>query len=394
MWLSDLKLVLPDQVLERGSLRIEDGRIAEIVDGVVSGGAQMGGLLALPGIIDLHGDMLERDIEPRPRARFPVDLALYELDKRLAATGITTAYAAVSFAWNKSDLRRQETATEIIQTINRLRDTLLVDCRVHARFEIGNLDTVPILRQLLHQRQVDLVSIMDHTPGQGQYSDGQRYVQFLVEWLGFSESELASVNHRIEAKIREVQETVVSRDWSIVRGIAELAREHGVALASHDDDLEAKVREQARMGFRISEFPVNLQAAQAARAHGMAVVMGAPNAYRGESNTGNLSARTAIRAGLVDVLATDYFPAAPLQAVFRLVDEGYFPLHEGMKLISQNAADAVGLHDRGRIAAGCNADLVIVEPGSPPRVRTTLRNGAPIYADITMARRTPELARG
>src|SRR5262245_27181812 len=113
MWLTDLRLILPDRVVERGALHIEHGMIAEIVEGSVGDrGLSLPGLTAMPGIVDLHGDMLERDIEPRPGARFPVELALYELDKRLAAAGITTAFAAVSFAWTQSDLRSQDKAKE------------------------------------------------------------------------------------------------------------------------------------------------------------------------------------------------------------------------------------------------------------------------------------------
>ncbi|MCS7072802.1 MAG: hypothetical protein NZM00_14955, partial [Anaerolinea sp.] len=121
MWLTNLRLILPDRIVERGALRLHDGRIAAIVEGgALPDGFDLAGLTAVPGLIDLHGDMLERDIEPRPRAFFPVDLALYELDKRMAAAGITTAYTAVAFAWMKGDLRRQDVATRIIETVNAL----------------------------------------------------------------------------------------------------------------------------------------------------------------------------------------------------------------------------------------------------------------------------------
>src|SRR5215470_15854076 len=139
MWLTDLKIVLPDRVLERGAINIEEGVIMDIREGDMRGhGLSAVGLTLVPGVIDLHGDMLERDIEPRPNALFPVEMALYELDKRLAGAGITTAYAAVAFAWHQNDLRTQKKATEIIETIRRERARLMIDMRVHARFEIAN----------------------------------------------------------------------------------------------------------------------------------------------------------------------------------------------------------------------------------------------------------------
>src|SRR5262249_22013281 len=144
MWLTDLKVVLPDRVLGRGAVNLEDGLIAEIVEGDMRGrGLSAVGLTLLPGIVDLHGDMLERDIEPRPNAFFPVQVALYELDKRMAGAGITTAFAAVAFAWHQKDIRTQEKATEIIRVIHQERSRLMTDFRVHARFEINNPGTAP-----------------------------------------------------------------------------------------------------------------------------------------------------------------------------------------------------------------------------------------------------------
>ena len=151
MWLSDLQIVLPDGVLERGSLRIEQGCIADIVEGPVQGTAVQGaGLLAIPGLIDLHGDMLERDISPRPGAELPFAMALYELDNRLVATGITTAYAAISFAWHTGQsLRSDAKARAIMATINELRPVLLAEHYVHARFEITNPQAGAILEEMI-----------------------------------------------------------------------------------------------------------------------------------------------------------------------------------------------------------------------------------------------------
>lgn len=386
MWLSDLQLVLADRVVERGALCLENGVITAVVEGDAPAlDAFSGrGLTAIPGIVDLHGDMLERDIEPRPRARFPVELAMHELDKRLAATGVTTAYAAVGFAWRKSDLRTQETAIEIIRVLNRIKHTLLTDCKIHARFEVRNEETVPILEDMLRQGWIDLVSIMDHTPGQGQYSDTSRYVTFLKEWLGFTDAELGPVYSRIESKVEVM--AVTPRDWTLAKAIIDTALAHDVVVASHDDDTVEKITVQADMGVTIAEFPINVASAEAARARGMHTIMGAPNAYRGESNTGNLSAMDGIRAGVVDILASDYYPAAMLQTPFKIVQHGVLPLPEAIRLVTLNPARAAGLTDRGQIAVGQRADLVLVEPGDEVRVRVTLRSGEAIYMDAHGAR--------
>lgn len=389
MWLSDLRVVLPDQVADHASIEIQDGRITQIISGSAPGTVpSLRGLTAIPGLIDLHGDMLERDVQPRPSARFPTQMGLLELDKRLAGTGITTAYAAISFAWNKSDLRSQASATEMIETLNALNSETLVDMYVHARFEVTNPQTGAVLRDLLARDLVQLVSIMDHTPGQGQYRDVDHYLNFIQQWLGIDPDVLgvdkATLDARMRGRIQEKQ--AAPRDWDVVRDVLQVAQAHNVPIASHDDDTAEKVAYQAEMGITISEFPVTLEAAQAAKDAGIYVIMGAPNAYRGQSTSNNLSAMDALNAGLVDILATDYYPAALLHVPFKLAREGVMPLHEAIKLVSSNAADAMHLNDRGRIAVGQSADIVLLhQTDTFPRVRGTLRQGVPIHWDNYLA---------
>jgi alpha-D-ribose 1-methylphosphonate 5-triphosphate diphosphatase len=387
MWLTDLTIVLPDETLDRGAIHIAGGRIAEIVAGEVrlNGGPALrcSGLIAMPGIVDMHGDMLEQEAEPRPGAHFPLDLAVLELDKRLAASGVTTAYAALSF-WDAARRERQrssERACRMIDTLDALRESLLIDMRIHARYEVTTPSVAPALVDLLSHRKIHLLSLMDHTPGQGQYRSVEQYVDVIARWRGVDRDEVAA---ETSAKIELAQEQTV---WALAAGVVACAAAQGVPVASHDDDTAIKVARMADLGVAISEFPVTLEAAREARRRRIAVAMGAPNVLRGGSHTGNLSALDAIRAGVVDMLAADYAPAALLQAVFIIVRQGALPLHMAVRLVAQNPAAALGLADRGRIEVGLSADLALVEPAVRPRVRATFRQGVPIYQDGTMPQR-------
>jgi len=373
MWISNLKLVLPYGILEHGSIQIEDGYIAAIREGDVAGALDGRGLTAIPGIIDMHGDMLERELQPRPGSRFPFDLALYELDKRLASNGITTAYASISFieGWGSRDPRE---GMEIVENIHRYRDGLLVDTRVHARFEVTTPASAPILREAVARDEIHLVSLMDHSPGQGQFRDLEHYVSYYAKWIGGAETE-QNIRERASA-LRDAP-----RAWHIANEVAQVCLERGVPLASHDDDTAEKVGLMAGLGTRISEFPVSMAAAREAKQRGMWVVMGAPNAYRGGSHSGNLSAVEGIQAGVVDGLAADYHPASLVQSAFKLSRLGLLPLFESVKLVSQNIAAMCGLLDRGRLEPGLRADLVLVEEGDCPRVRSSFRGGRKIYSD-------------
>src|SRR5262245_61914577 len=184
MWLSNFSLVLPDEVVDQGSVRIEDGVIAEIRPELVEAATfDGGGRLLMPGFVDLHGDMVEREIAPRPNATMPIDFGIHELDKKLAAAGVTTAFAAVSFATESvyGHVRSLETTSAVIRGISNLRDHLLIDHRVHARYEITNVGAAPALEKLLADGHVDMVSLTDHTPGQGQYNNIEAYILSMSE---------------------------------------------------------------------------------------------------------------------------------------------------------------------------------------------------------------------
>ncbi|HWT57417.1 MAG TPA: alpha-D-ribose 1-methylphosphonate 5-triphosphate diphosphatase [Rhizobium sp.] len=381
MWLSNFTLVLPDEVVSVGSVRVEDGAIAEIRPEPVAGAAiDGGGRLLMPGFVDLHGDMIEREIAPRPNATMPIDFGIHELDKKLAAAGVTTAFAAVSFATESvyGHVRSLETTSAVIEGINRLRDGLLIDHRVHARYEITNVGAAPALERLLNADQIDMVSLTDHTPGQGQYNNLQSYILSISERRAISEEMAAEIvakriamrnNPDIEAKLKE---------------IVALSLKHKLSLASHDDDSVEKVAEMHDLGVTISEFPVTAPAAEEARRRGLWTLMGAPNALRGQSMSGNLSALDAARAGLLSVIAADYHPAAFVPGIFKLADMVEGGLPSAVAMATGNAARSAGLSDRGEITIGQRADLVAVERGDINRIRATFRAGRLVYSDGTL----------
>ncbi|MGA1801278.1 alpha-D-ribose 1-methylphosphonate 5-triphosphate diphosphatase [Rhizobium sp. HT1-10] len=381
MWLSNFKLVLVDEVIEAGAVRIEDGVIAEIrAEPVTDATFEGGGRLLMPGFVDLHGDMIEREIAPRPNAMMPIDFGIHELDKKLAASGITTAYAALSFATESvyGHIRSLENTRAIIESIHRLKDGLLVDHRVHARYEITNLAASAVLQKLIADDLIDMVSLTDHTPGQGQYHDIEGYTGRMAAQRGISIAAAEEVvarrialrsNPEVEARLRE---------------ITDLSLKHRLSLASHDDDSVEKVVEMHGFGVTISEFPVTIEAAREACRLGLWTLMGAPNALRGLSMIGNLSALDAAGAGLLNIIAADYHPAAFLSATFKIAAAIDGNLAAAVAMASRNPARAAGLMDRGEIAIGQKADLIAVEPGAVPRVRTTFRGGRVVYSDGTL----------
>lgn len=379
MWLSDVTLILPDSV-QHGSLRIENGRIAEITGGPVAGGIDGRGHSVFAGFIDMHGDMIEQELEPRAGVDFPMPVALNALDAQLAAAGVTTAYASVSFSRGvrQGERRSYEHTSQVIRALHAARGTCRVDHRIHARFDITFDNAVGVLRELLDDGQVDLVSLMDHTPGQGQYRNLEIHIRNKAAQNGISETEARQMVATAIATGSRPQEVLLSN----MNTVAQMCRDHDVALASHDDDTVDKAHLMADLGAVIAEFPVTLEAAETAIARGMMTAMGAPNAMRGQSYSGNLSARDAHARGLLSILAADYHPAAILPAIRILAENDPDGLAGAARLANVNPARALGLTDRGSIAPGMRADLVMVDPQD--RVTLTLVAGETVYSNGTL----------
>jgi len=377
MWLSDARVVLRDEVLPRASVHIEGGFIREIVEGPVPRGVDCTGLTLFPGFVDMHGDMIELELEPRARVDFPMSVALASLDARLAAAGVTTGYAAVSFSRGAQDGERRSYShtSAVMRELHALRPTCRVDHRIHARFDITFENATGVLGQLIADGMVDLVSLMDHTPGQGQYRNLGIHIKNRAAQQGIREAEArAQVTQRIAEKQRP-QEMLLSNMAEVSR----LCAEHGISLASHDDDTVEKSHLMADLGAKIAEFPVTLEAAEATIARGMMTAMGAPNAMRGTSYSGNLSAREAHSAGLLNILASDYHPGAILAAIHALAPTDPDGMAGAVRLASTNPAKALGLTDRGEIALGKRADLFLTDANN--RVMLTFLQGETIYSN-------------
>ena len=379
MWLSDISIVLPDRLIQNGAVRVQDGLIAEISERPVKDSVHAPRHRLFPGFIDMHGDMIELELEPRPRVDFPMEVAIGHLDARLAASGVTTAYAGVSFSRTAKDNERRsfEHTSQIIRALKDNIERLRVDHRIHARFDVTYTDAIAALDGLLSSGAVDLVSVMDHTPGQGQYRDLEKLIAYRSHGQGVSMEEA-----RVQIEERIAASVPADQVLDNLERVSRLCQSHGVAMASHDDDTVAKANLMADIGAVISEFPVTIEAAEAAAARGLMIAMGAPNAMRGQSYSGNLSARDAHAAGLLSILAADYHPASILPAIMAMAEQDPNGLAGAARLATANPAKALGLTDRGDITVGKRADLVLIDPDG--HVALTLRQGKKIYANGTL----------
>jgi alpha-D-ribose 1-methylphosphonate 5-triphosphate diphosphatase len=371
----NVRAVLPDRVLDDAVVVCADGVITAVQEG---GPAPVGAIdgrggILVPGIVDVHSDALERDINPRPGTSFPVDFALTSFEGRVRAAGVTTVFHGVGFQDNPGYHRSLEQARAVCVALRvRVAAGAPVDHRVLHRMDVRSPDALDVLLDCLPPpgRHAPLVSLEDHTPGQGQFRDLDRFVAGRMrEQPGRTADEAAAlVRERITARDALLEH--VDRNRS---RLGALAREGRIRLLAHDVESPEELDRVRAGGAAVAEFPLTLEAARAARAAGMPVVMGAPNVIRGGSHSGNVGAREVVAAGLADALASDYSPPALLAAAFGLAADGVVALPAAVRLVTSGAAATAGLDDRGRIAPGGRGDLVLVDDsGRWPRVRLVL----------------------
>ncbi|MEK0162385.1 alpha-D-ribose 1-methylphosphonate 5-triphosphate diphosphatase [Phaeobacter sp. A36a-5a] len=368
MILANATLVLPGET-RTGSVTLKDGQIVDIADGasVPNGAIDLEGDFLCPGLIELHTDNLERHIQPRPKVDWPHAAAIIAHDAELAGTGITTVFDAMRVGSIKAaESRYGAYARSLASELLELRDqaALKISHFLHLRAEVCSETLVQELNEFGEEDRVGLVSLMDHTPGQRQFRDMSKLEAYVKGKHGFDDDGFRA--H--VAGLKQMRETY--GDLHEVEAV-NAARRFGAVLASHDDTTADQVAVSAGHGIHLAEFPTTVVAAQACHAHGIKVMMGAPNLIRGGSHSGNVAAKELAELELLDVLSSDYVPAALLLAAAQLGDI-WGDMSRGLATVTSAPADAVNLTDRGRIDIGKRADLI----------RFRMRAGVPALSSV------------
>ena len=357
--LANARVVLADAVIERGWVAVANGRIAEIGEGRPPGPAEdLAGDLLIPGLVELHTDHLEAHYQPRPKVHWDPMTAVVSYDAQLATSGITTVLDSVRVwregrGYEEVDGQHDVLSDAIARAFEA--DLLRADHFLHLRCEVPTPDVVADTEKMVARRDVRLISLMDHTPGQRQFRDEAKLrIYYRGKKGGLTDGELDDL---FETRRQyQAQYAVANR-----RALVELARRRGIPLACHDDTVPEHVTEAVEDEVAIAEFPTTAEVAKALHTAGIKVLMGAPNLVRGGSHSGNVATADLAAAGVLDIMSSDYVPSALLLAALRLPEAvPQFDLPAAICTVSRTPAHAVGLTDRGEIAAGKRADLVRV----------------------------------
>lgn len=351
--------VVTDSEVFLGTVAVRDGLIYDVCPGrsQLPQAQDMEGDYLLPGLVELHTDNLEKYMNPRPGVDWPPESAVLAHDAQVVAAGITTVFDALAIGDVNPKGNRMRQLPIMQQAITRAeqRGHTRAEHRLHLRCELSHEQTLEVFNALVESPLVQMVSVMDHSPGQRQFVKMEKYREYYQGKYHLNDAEMeAFIEKQIENSGR------YSNEYR--RSIADECRQRSLSLASHDDATIEHVQESAAYGMSIAEFPTTVEAAVGSHRLGLKVLMGAPNIVRGGSHSGNVAAADLAAQGVLDILSSDYYPASLLQAARLLADESAdYDLPRAVRTISLAPARAAGLHDRGEIRVGLRADLVRVQ---------------------------------
>ncbi|WP_421989038.1 alpha-D-ribose 1-methylphosphonate 5-triphosphate diphosphatase [Roseococcus sp.] len=367
---TNARLVLPEAVID-GTIILRDGRIADIQSGNCSSPAAIdcGGDIVIPGVVDVHTDNLERQVLPRANARWPSRSAFVSHDAQCAAAGVTTVLDALCLGDLGFDQGRDQTFRDGVEDLTAMAASGLMKSEhlLHLRCELPARDMPGALEPVAQHPLIAMVSLMDHSPGIGQYRDLPRYRAMRIRQTRMTDDEVERRIAQLQEQRAELREK--QRAW-----VLSLFAGRDIPLASHDDEEAGQVRRNAEDGIRVAEFPVTMEAAVEAARIGVGVIGGAPNIVRGGSHSGNVAIMDLVRAGALDVIASDYVPPAMIESAFIVAEE--IGLAKAIAMITSAPAAMCKLADRGALAPGLRADLVrVTKHDAMPVVRQVWRGG-------------------
>ena len=374
------KIVTPEGIKNKKALLIKDEKILDIcstknLDCNKFEIIDANGGYIIPGLIDTHSDALERKFYPRPNVDIPLHIALSYHEKKLLSCGITTQFHGIYWGEELEKHRSLEAGKEMVKRILAYRERAVLNHKIFIRYSINEFKGKASLLKLIQQGKVDLISFQNHTPGQGQFKDIEVFKKYYSQVRGWTESQL-------EEYIKN--ENRVDRNrWQklqILEEISQAAAKFKIPLVSHDDDEPEKVRLMKGLGVKISEFPLNLEAANCAKENNIYVVVGAPNVVQGKSSCANISARDLIKQKASDIICSDYHLPSMLCASLILYQEKNLSLPEAINMITLNPAKATGLKEKGAILPGKAADIVVFKlRDKVPEVTRVFIKGRSIY---------------
>jgi alpha-D-ribose 1-methylphosphonate 5-triphosphate diphosphatase len=185
------RIVLADEIVD-GNVAVDGGLITGLASGASQTGEDFEGDYLIPGLVELHTDHLENHYRPRPGVFWDAMASLHAHDVQISGSGITTVFDAVRIGSDLDMPQMREHAGMLIDAIRAARQQgwLRAEHLVHLRCELPSSDVIDHFESFVEHPETRLISLMDHTPGQRQFTSLETYKLFYKKQLGVTQDEV------------------------------------------------------------------------------------------------------------------------------------------------------------------------------------------------------------
>lgn len=348
-------VALRERQLVQRTVAIEGGRISAGPFPAVD----LSGYLILPGIVD----PLCQSMPGKTQSLNPSD-TLHWAAQDLAQAGITTAWIARMAPLTQD----QASAVSTCLTAHRGNDYAcdLRPALIAERLMASHSDA---LLDLIKSHGISLVVFQDTL--NRHLEQAQTRPEAFADW--------AQSQGQPAETLRSVLSAANENRARIPRALCKLAEafdSSGIHYGSLGDP-DGETRETwSMLGAKLCFAPHSKAAASVAQAVGNPVIAPASDVL--PQPGAKLPGTRLLQTGRCQALSSGGHPAALVHAALSLEQRGVFDLPQAWRLVSENPADIMGLPDRGTIAPGKRADLVIMN-AQTKRIEATISNGRIAY---------------
>lgn len=362
------RIIFEDRV-SPGYLQIEDGRIVDILENF-QGAADydFGESYLMPGLVNIHSEYIARETVLHINQLFPFSKIFYDVESKFMLSGVTTLFHSVELVQGRHK-RDLTSGPQLLRQIRELSGgNTLIDHRTHLEFPLNFMENMDTIKELIEADIIDYISYLGYSRSEKERYREVYYQEYVQRVMELDEDTVIKM-------VERVRELRTEANLEELAYIIKYAQSKGIKVGSTEISSSQKLDFLQDFGINIIEFPSSREAMDYAKKYGKKVLCDSLSLSKKSRDLGSPDLLEAIMAGKVDIISSDTRSGDLLSALFHIGES--IGLAEAVALSSVNPAEAVGLHDRGKIEKGRKADFVIVKEICPknPAVQAMFRDG-------------------
>lgn len=356
------RIVLKDSIVD-GYIEIEKERIKDLCIGEKPQGEYLDftGKFILPGMINIQDQTFMKQENSPYFSRYPRLKAFNQIERINAISGITTVYHTLDM----SAFLKEHSEDEAMEELSYLRSyddrSFLLDHQIHLKFEIGNISNIDFIRTLINHDLVDMITYEGREINKS-YKDEYLF-EYIKERFHLKESIVWEIMERIQERRMEINLEEMNLRLRY-------AQEAGIPVATTEYAISRSLQKNYQKNIPIILDPFEPESLEYVQKSQKYATIDINNLWDFDKIT-NYSQGVSKRS--YNILTATQHTEDLLESVF--VMEAEIGMVDSVRMVSYNPACALGMNDRGELAVGKMADMIVVdcENSIPTNIMTISR---------------------